>query len=183
MNRSKSQKRLLDWIEENAWWAMLFGLPGLGGLLAHFGNWSPAELIGLTAVLATAAIIATGLLFWRSVRLVQADAALKQSMLQRRLTLDEIERLLSSDAGPPQPPPTDDQAIEELAACLHQSGVSEPVIEEVFTAVRAAESPIRQSLCHAIQGLSGDSGNEADEKEILAAVRGLCGNGSRPAET
>jgi len=175
MNRFKSQNRILEWIQENAWWAMLFGLPGLGGLLAYFAQWKPLELIGLTGVLAAAALTASGLLFWRSVRLAQAAAALKQSMLQRGLTLDEMERLLALDSNPPPPPRTGELAIEDLAACLHQSGIKEPVIEQVFAAVRSAEPAIRESLCHAIQGLSGESGDEANAKEILAAIRGLIG--------
>jgi hypothetical protein len=175
MNRFKSQNSILEWIQENAWWALLFGLPGLGGLLAHFAQWKPMELVGLTGVLAAAALTASGLLFWRSVRLVEADAALKQSMLQRGLTLDEMERLLALDSDPPPPPRTGELAIEDLAACLHQSGIKEPVIEQVFAAIRTAEPAIRESLCHAIQGLSGESGDEAVAKEILAAIRGLIG--------
>lgn len=101
----------------------------------------------------------------------------------RGLTPEEIERVLSCHLGPPQPPHTEEQAIEELAACLHKSGVSKIIIAQVFTAVRASEPPIRQALCYAIRGLGGDSGDEAGEKEIMAAIRGLSGNGSRPAET
>jgi len=182
MNHADNGKTFWDWIDDNFWWAVLFGLPTLGGVLAHLANWPPTELIELTAVLAVAAIIAIGLLFWRHIRLAEAQAALKQSMLQRGLKPDEIERLLSTDSEPPEPPLTDEQSIEQMAACLHQSGISEKIIEEVFAAVRAAEPSMRQSICHAIQGLSGEEGNEADEKEILAAIRGLSGHGSQPAD-
>ena len=132
MKPSKPPEPPLHWIEENAWWILVFGLPALGGLFAHFANWKPAELIGLTAVLAAAAITAMGLLFWRRVRLAQTDASLKLTMLQRGLTPDEIERLLSADFRPPPVPPTDEQILEELATCLHQSGISETVIEKVL---------------------------------------------------
>jgi hypothetical protein len=183
MNRSDPQKRLLDWIEENAWWAMLFGLPGAGAVLAHLANWSAVELIGLMAVLFGAALAAMALLFWRRVRLAQADAALKQAMLEQGLSPDDIERLLTCPSAPPHPPQTEEEAIEDLAACLRQSAISETVMAQVFTAVRAAEPPLRLPICHAIRGLAGESGDEADEKQILAAVRSFCGSDSPPAET
>lgn len=137
-------------------------------------HWAVAILVG-------AALAAMALLFWRHVRLAEADAALQQSMLQRGLTPDEIERLLSCPSEPPPAPATEEQAVGELATCLHQSGVSETVMEQVFAAVRDTEAPMRQALCHALRGLAGEAGDEATEKEMLAAIRGLCGNSRPPA--
>jgi hypothetical protein len=174
MNRSDPQKRLLDWIEGNAWWTILLGLPAAGGYFGHLANWRPSELIGLIAVLFGAAIAAMTLLFWRRVRLAQSEAALKQAMLQRGLAPDEIERLMACSSQPPPPPQTEEQAVEDLAACLHESAISDSVIAQVFTAIRLAEPPLKRSICHAIRGLAGDSGDEAEEKQILAALRGLC---------
>ena len=58
---------LLDLVEDNVWLFILFGLPAFGGILGYFANWSPAELIGLIAVLVAAGIATIGLLFWRQI--------------------------------------------------------------------------------------------------------------------
>ena len=173
MNRSDPHKRLLDLVEHNAWLFIAIGIPALGGILGYFANWSPAELIGLIAVLVAAGIATTGLLFWRRVRLAQADAALKQGMLQRGLTPDEIERLIRVDTTNQTLPRADDAAIEELAECLGACEVPEAVIEQIMGAVRAAEPPMRQPVCSAVLGLVRGSGGDATEEKILAVVRGL----------
>jgi hypothetical protein len=181
MNRSPSPKTFFNLLGENVWLVLLFGLPAVGGLFGHLAKWSPGELEVLVAILVAAVIAAMTLYFWHRVRLAQADAALKQSMLQRGLTPDEIERLLCCQSGPPEEPPTEERAIEEVAACLRKSNVSVAAMEQVFTAMRIAEPPTRQALLSAIRGLAGEWGNSANEKAVLAVVRGLCGNGGRPA--
>ena len=51
MNRSASQKRIVDLIDENVWWVMLIGFPAAGVILGYLARWSPSELIILVAVL------------------------------------------------------------------------------------------------------------------------------------
>jgi hypothetical protein len=143
-------------------------------------QWAPLEWVGLVAVLAASALGMTGLLFWRRVRLAQADAAWKQGLLQRGLSAEEIERLIRGATASPPSLHTENQTIEDLAACLQRCGASEDVMEQVFRAVRTAEPPARLALWHAIQGLAGESGEEATNEQILATVRGLCGNQSAP---
>jgi hypothetical protein len=139
-------------------------------------KWSPFELVGLIAVLTAAALVMTALIFWRHISLAQADAAAKQSLLQIGLSSEEIERLLRGGPVASQSPVTEIEAIQDMAKCLGQSGVSEGAIEQIFSALRAVDPPTRLALCHAIRGLAGDSGAEASEEQILATMRGLCGN-------
>ncbi len=183
MNRSPPKKTVGDLIGENAWWVILVGLTAAGGLLGHLAEWRPGELIALVAVLLAAALAGMALYFWHRVRLAQADAALKQSMLQRGLTPDDIERLLACQLGPPEVgvAETEERAIEEVAAYLKKSNVSVAAMEQVFVALRDAEPPQRQAILAAIRGLAGEWGNGASEKAVLAVIRGLCGNGRPPA--
>jgi hypothetical protein len=174
------ENRPWRWFEENWLLILLFGGPALTGGAAALAHWTPEELIGLMAVLLAAVLVAVGLVFWRRVRLGQADAALKQALLQKELTVEEIERLVTCRQEQTQPQRTAEQAVEDMAACLRQSGASEKVIEQVFTAVRLADPALRLVLFHAIRGLAGENGCKAKEKQILATVRGLCGNGDPP---
>src|SRR5271170_5889459 len=91
MDRSESK---LDWGSLAPMFLFPALITALMLIVPFLANWSPPELIGLIGVLTAAALVITGLLFWRRVRLAQADAACKQAMLERGLSVDEIERLL-----------------------------------------------------------------------------------------
>jgi hypothetical protein len=188
MKRSTSQRSLSKLFNE--WGCLVLGIGSwllIGAAGAVSGNlvqWSPGELIGLVAVLAAAAVAAIGFFCWHRARLAQAQANLKLNMLQRGLTTDEIERLLSGQSGDKEVPATEEQAMQQLAECLRDSNVSARVIEQVFAAVRRTDPPVRQSLCAAICGMA-ISENEIPhihapqiEKRILAAIRGWCGESS-----
>jgi len=115
----------------------------------------------------------TALFFWHRVRLAQAEAALKQAMLQRDLSPDEIERLLSANSTPPDPPRTDAQAIEELTECLAKALVPATTIEQVMKALRELESPLKQSVCSGVVGLlRGSIGGVTTKEKIMAVVHG-----------
>src|SRR5204863_454384 len=65
-----------------------------GTIADQLSRWQPTEAIVLAGIVAAAVVLWTGLMAWRHVRLAQAEAAWKQSLLQRGLSVDEIERLL-----------------------------------------------------------------------------------------
>src|SRR5262245_38718050 len=178
MGSSSSRQTLSQFITDNAWWFFVFGMPALGGLFAYLAKWDSRDLIILTGVLLGAGIIVTALFFWHRVRIVQAEAALKQTMLQKELSPDDIERLLSANSTPGEPPRTDEQAIEELATCLAKSLVPDATIEQVMKAVREAEPPLKQSICSAVVGLArGTFSGVVSKEKVMAVVRGLTGRG------
>jgi hypothetical protein len=175
MSKSADEDSFQDWFEENAWWVSVVGLPAAGAVLGHFAKWNPWELIGLVGVLLAGGVILAGLLFWRRVRLVQADAALKQAMLQRGLTPDEIERLLRANSEPAPPPATDERALGDLVAALGECEVPAADIEQILASIRAQESSQRQALCLAAREMVQKS--EGDVEKVRAVIRGLA-NGS-----
>ncbi|NBU11507.1 MAG: hypothetical protein EB141_09740 [Verrucomicrobia bacterium] len=78
------------------------------------------------------------------------------------------------------PPPNDEEAVEERSLILHDSGVSDAVIAEVFLAVSTAEPKAKPTIYAAIRGLAGEDRNGAGDDEILATLRGLRGQWLRP---
>jgi hypothetical protein len=68
-----------------------------------------------------------------------------------------------------------------FAASLRKSAVSASVIEQVFTAVRRTEPPMRQAICYAIRGLT-DGFSIDNENKTLATLRCLCESASPPAD-
>jgi hypothetical protein len=106
-----------------------------------------------------------------------------EPLLEQGLSAQDIARLLRPPLRPVAPAAhADERAIQEMATCLRRSGIAESVIEQVFSVVRVAEPPIKQALCQAIRGLAGDSGDAATDKDILAVLRGLTGDGKPPRE-
>ena len=169
---SETESRFWRWWEENWFWMLLFGSPAVAGFFTFLAKWPAAEVIVLTAILLAAVIVMVGLVFWRQVRLRQADAAFKQALLQRELSVADIERLVTCQ--PAEPTPTEAESLAKLTGCLHASEVPENIIEQVFAAIRRADPSLRQSIGSALCGLGGDAGDEATEAEILAVLRGLC---------
>jgi hypothetical protein len=170
----ESNNKLQQWIEENYWLFALFGVPVVGAILAHLAHWSPAELIVLVGVLLVAGILITALLFWRRVRLVQAEAALKTAMLQRGLTVDEMERLLRAGPRAERPPPpltTEDQIIGEIVGHMTGPDVSEQDLEKVLAALTAVEPGKKLALCSTLLRMIKMS--DPDPDRMLAVIRGL----------
>ena len=186
MNEKEFHVRVFDWFTENIWLAFILLLIFSGTIFSQFEKWSHVEIIELVSIPFVAGIAAMALSFWHRVRVAEAEVALKKNMLERGLTPDEIERLLTCQADPaepPRPPRTDAEAVEELGLILNTSGVSAAVIEEVFLAVSTAEPNARPTIYSAIRGLAGADRDAADDKSILAALRGLRGPATPPAQT
>ena len=174
MAPSSSRQTFFEFLENNVWWFFIFGPPALGGLCAYLAKWETTDLVILTSVLLGTGVVVTALYFWHRVRIVQAEAALKQAMLQRDLSPDEIERLLLANVTPPDPPRTDAQAIEELMECLAKASVPATTIEQVLKSLRELESPLKQVVCSAVVGLlRGSVGGVTTKEKIMAVVHGL----------
>jgi hypothetical protein len=107
---------------------------------------------------------------WQKIRTAEAEARLKQAMLERGLSVDEMERLLQPQSPAPKCLLSDEELVKALAK--HVAGRSEETIKRVMGTFNASDPPSKRLLCHAILGLF-DYEFPSDEK-ILAVVRGFC---------
>jgi hypothetical protein len=109
----------------------------------------------------------------------EREAALKREMLDRGLSVDEIERLIRATAEPPTKIEDEDiDALGELGGVL---GTCEPeakpeTIEEILAIARTADSKMRRAMVSAVSEMHGNAGTITDE-QIRAVVRAL----ARPA--
>ncbi len=113
-------------------------------------------------------------------RRAEREAAFKKDMLDRGLSVEEIERLFRATAEPPKQSTKiaeeDVDVVGEFAGFL---GNSEPdVIEEILALVRAADSATRRAMLRAVTEMrdSSEEGTLTDE-QLRAVVRAL----ARPA--
>jgi hypothetical protein len=145
------------------------------------------ELLGnfwflLFATITITSVVGTIAHAWQKIRRAEAATRLQQAMLERGLSVDEMERLLrpaalvneGSDTQSPAPetPLSEEQLVEKLANRLAGESASEGTIQQVMEAFHASDLPGKRLLYHAIFGLS--EGFQATDEQILAVVRGLC---------
>src|SRR5262245_61201373 len=92
---------------------------------APFVN-SPELLIPLAAILCGALVALVAILAhqWRAVRRTEMELALKQDMLRRGLSVEEIERVLRASQVPPDEPAKPDPVSDNADA------LTEKMIEE-----------------------------------------------------
>jgi hypothetical protein len=138
------------------------------------------------AFLVIVSVVGTVTQAWQKVRRADREAALKEAMIQRGLSVEEMERLLRAGSKAPEESAynaTDDDAIEELSEKLAESHASAPTVEEVMTGLRDADSSTRQTICRAVKAvINGAEGGDPIDPLILAVVRGLCRPAAAPAE-
>jgi hypothetical protein len=126
-----------------------------------FGGWIVVVVVGSIAK------------NWRKVHESEHAAVLKQSMIERGMSADEIERVLR--AGPVPAPtgaesePSVDQS-SELAGILAEHGVDASSLGTILSEYRAAHPSSRKALVETITVML-DNGARGDQ--ILAAVRAL----------
>jgi hypothetical protein len=137
-------------------------------------------LLGLLVMVG--ATVNTWLTSRQEARRTAWEAALKKDMLDRGLSVDEIERLLRATAEPPKKPveinDEDVNALGELGGLL---GCCEPdakpeAIEEVLAIARTADPKMRRAMVSAVTEMRENSGTIKDE-QIRAVVQAL----ARPA--
>jgi hypothetical protein len=126
-------------------------------------------MITLTSVAGTLASA------WRKVRRDEQEAALKQEMLRREMSVEEMARVLglgTKSSREEDKPGSEESYIEDMAAHLAGCEASTSTIEEVLTAVRAADPASRKAIARSVQAIVDNHG-EATEAQILGVVRGL----------
>jgi hypothetical protein len=160
-----------------AWFILL---PGVGAGAGYFSQWASTDIILLVAVLAAAALVVMGMVIWWRIRLAQADAMVKQAMLQRGLSMEEIERLVSLGMTRDEPaaaksvasaPMDDGLMVQELTSWLAQADVSEATLAQVLSAFWTADSSKRCLIYRAVRGLFEVA--SLNEERVLAVIRSL----------
>jgi hypothetical protein len=101
----------------------------------------PMVAIGCGALIAIIAIVACQ---WRAVRQLETEGALKQDMLNRGMSVEQIERVLrASSAAAPQPDKPETITDNEYYALekLVDEGKSAEEIERIMRAFRGPAEP------------------------------------------
>jgi len=138
-------------------------------MIVLFGAWESFQALGVTGII-TGGVVLLGLVeAWARIKQQRLTADLKREMLQRGLSVEEIERLSQPSIK-----------VAKLARKIGQSmvnvGVPPEQVTEIMAAFRAADVPTKQLLATVIQGIAdeqAENGNP-DAAQLLAAVRGLC---------
>ncbi len=144
----------------------LESLPGILTVTFLFGGWI---IVAVVSSLAKS---------WRKIHESEHLAALKQGMIERGMSADEIERVLRAAPESAEDSPGDDAATE-LATKLAEHGVPAPALEQILTTFRAASPGARKPLVKTVVAML-DNGAESDQ--VIAAVRALGpGTPSQPA--
>jgi hypothetical protein len=106
--------------------------------MEFFDKFNAGELIGLAAVLigpvvAIVAIVATQ---WRKVRIAEMEAALKQQMLDKGMTADQIEQVMNASQDPCARPLTGNDKLDRVALAqkMVEEGYEGEDIERVLKA-------------------------------------------------
>jgi hypothetical protein len=142
---------------------MVQSLPGIITVTCIFGGWIAVSVISSIAK------------NWRKVQESEHAAALKQSMIERGMSVDEIERVLRAA------PATSDseEALDEstrISKKLAEHGVPGPAVEHIVGAYHAANPGTKKTLSATVVAML-DGG--ADSEQVLAAVRAI----ARPSAT
>jgi hypothetical protein len=139
-------------------------------------------LVAVTIIVCS--VTATIAQAWQKVRRDHQEFLLKSDMLERGLSVDEMERVLRANSKTVVKiaSSADEKAVADLVDNLGMYGVSGRVIEQVLAAVRSADPAFRRALCRAVKGVMENSKleGEAKDEQVLAVVRGLSPAG-RPA--
>jgi|SRR5262245_38195512 len=105
------------------------------------GLFIPVLAIVCGTIIAVVAIIAHE---WRSVRVRDLDAALKQDMLNQGMSPEDIERVLLASSEPPEPADTAQETISDneyyLVEKMVEEGRSAEEIERIIKAFKSGQA-------------------------------------------
>ncbi len=103
----------------------------------------PQALVPTVAIVCTALVVLGSVIVtqWRKVRQLDTEAALKQDMLNRGMSVEDVERVLRASSEAPAPTSTGPVSDNEyyLIEKLIDEGKSADEIERVIRAFRAGE--------------------------------------------
>ncbi|MFO0876243.1 MAG: hypothetical protein U0840_02630 [Gemmataceae bacterium] len=128
--------------------------------------------IGVAFVLALVGIWA-----WQQLAVARVESAMKEELLRRGMSVDEIERVCQA-GKPTEPAEPKPEAAALLAGLLVEVQCDPQEIERTLALVRSALPQDQQNLALALVRLEEKKQNEDVEvnlEQVLAVVRGLCG--------
>jgi hypothetical protein len=137
-----------------------------GGLLLVifiFGGWIIPTVVNT---------IATNI---RKARESEHLAALKQSMIEKGMSVEDMERVLRAS---PKPPKEEESPLIDLAEHL-AGNVPAEATQEILSLIRTVHPTIQRTAAKSLINLIDHGG---DGEQALAAARGLCGP-AQPAES
>ena len=113
---------------------------------------------------------------WTVAHRATLDAALKREMIQRGMSVEDLERVMAASAHPRSPSAEgiSEDSLNEVVTVLGQVHATPAVIEEVLWAFRSVDVRTQELISQAIQHLVGDDTHKATGDQILAVVRPLC---------
>jgi hypothetical protein len=103
---------------------------------------------------------------WRKVHQSEHLSALKQSMVERGMSAEEIERVLNAGPSPGEADASEDAS--QLATKLAEHGVPGPEMEQILTAYCNADAGTKKTLSQTVVAMV-DGG--AKSEQLLAAAR------------
>src|SRR5262249_52046329 len=109
-------------------------------MLDFLSTWPPGMVIALVSVVGgcLTAIVWGIAIFWSWTRRVEIAVSLKRDLIQRGLSVEEIERLVREPAVNDKP--TNERQLDaSLASLLVQYEVSAPTMEQVVRTFQAAD--------------------------------------------
>lgn len=124
--------------------------------------------ICLFACIAISVVAPVAARAWVKVRKATTDAALKQEMLRRGLSVEEMERVLRAA----EPVMSEEAAHRALGEVVAGQKISAAALEETVAAFRAADAATKREVVQLLQGIATSTG-ALSEETLLAVVRGL----------
>jgi hypothetical protein len=150
-------------------WEDIFqSLPGILTVTFIFGGWI------------IVAIVSSISKSWRKIHESEHAAALKQSMIERGMSVEDIERVMR--AGPPADAQETAAAsgggtskkltgeLTEIAGKLVEHGVAAPAMEQILEAVRMCDPASRGAIKDTVETMLD---NGAGSDQLIAAVRAI----------
>jgi hypothetical protein len=131
-------------------------LPGILTVSLIFGGW---------VIVAVVSSVAKN---WRKVHESEHLAALKQSMIERGMSPDDIERVLR--AGPGEFEDDANNETTQFSKKLAEHGVPAPAMEQILSAFRTAKGNEKSTMAKTVVAML-DGG--ADAQQVMAVVRAL----------
>src|SRR5262249_13777712 len=113
-------------------------LPGILTIIFLFGGWVIVAVIGIVAKA------------WRRARESEHLAVLKQNMVEKGMSAEDIERVIRAV---PEGPRDDKSPVAELTEKLAEHEVPAPALEEILRAYRAADAETQRTLAKAVVSL------------------------------
>jgi hypothetical protein len=147
-------------------------------------NWTN-DLTGLVTVSCLfgggflTAIVTAIAVNWRKVKCSEHLAALKQSLADRGMSVEEIERVVN--AGPEAVSPREPKLVAEFTEMLVDvQGLSPEDLEKLLEIFQGCDAATQRTILKTVSVMWPGDGSSIDPQKLLAAVRALARSPAKP---